>query len=290
MGQDDSMASDTFRIVPRGSFSWPAAFDCLTRFPPLRHVWKGSEDEVRLALLADGDLEPVGVRLRFDGDLHGTLEGGGGGARTRAVERQVARIFSLDHDGAGWDELPVSRIYPGLRPVCFSSPYEAACWAIISQRISRDMAARIVSELVAEHGSFPSPKKLANVHAVRGLAAVKIDRLRAVALAASAGELDAERLRALGDEAGPASLRCIPGIGPFWSSGIYLRACGIRDVFPDEPLSVAALARAYGLGRSSSAAELREITECFRPFRMWACFLLRAADARGLLASSPLAA
>jgi DNA-3-methyladenine glycosylase II len=77
-----------------------------------------------------------------------------------------------------------------------------------------------------------------------------------VARAALDGRLDAERLRALGPVAGPASVRGIRGIGEFWSSGIYLRGCGIVDVFPDEPL---------------------------RPYRMWAAFLLRVAAGQGIV-------
>lgn len=282
------MSKSTFELAPRGSFSWSAAFSVLTRFSPLGHVWAGTEREVRLSLLSDGDLAPVTVTLEWDGALRGRVSDP---SRVETVARQVARIFSLDHDGAGWHAMleraprlrEVAGLLPGLRPVCFSSPYEAACWAIVSQRISKTQAARVVAGLVAEHGSFPTPEKLLRLEQVRGLAPVKVDRLHAVAAAARGGVLDAERLRALGDDEGPASLRAIPGIGPFWSSGIYLRACGIRDVFPDEPLSVAALARVHGLGPSPSAEEIRRVTDTFRPFRMWACFLLRVADGRGLL-------
>lgn len=285
---DGSMTTHAFRIVPRGAFSWSAAFSSLTRFPPLGHVWKGTERDVKLSLLADVDFAPVDVHLRFAGGaLHGLVSDA---SRTEVVEKQVARIFSLDHDGTGWDEIAVERIYPGLRPVCFASPYESACWAIISQRISKQQAARAVASLVETHGHFPTPEKLRRVRNVKGLASVKIDRLRAVATAALDGALEAKLLRMLGDEEGPASLRRIPGIGPFWSSGIYLRACGIKDVFPDEPLSIAALARLYRLGPSPSREVISEITDRFRPFRMWACFLLRVADARGLLDSTSFAA
>lgn len=269
---DGSMPTHAFRIVPRGPFSWPLAFSVLERFPPLAHVWSGTERDVRLSLLADGDFSPVDVHLRFAGGaLHGVASDA---TRTPIVERQVARIFSLDHDGTGWRH--------GLRPVCFTSPYEAACWAIVSQRIHKQQAARIFAGLVEEHGHFPTPAELLDVREARGVAAAKIDRLHGVARAALAGELDADRLRSLGDDEAPARLRRIPGIGPFWSSGIYLRACGIRDVFPDEPLALAALARAYELGEAPSADAVRAVTDSFRPFRMWACFLLRVADARGV--------
>lgn len=176
-----------------------------------------------------------------------------------------------------WDALPIASLVPGLRPVCFSSPYEAACWAIVSQRISKEQAARVFADLAARHGHFPTPAELLRVQHVRGLAANEIARLHAVAGAALRRVLDAERLRALGDVEGPESLRALPGIGPFWSSGIYLRACGIRDVFPNEPRSVEALAKMVGLGRAPCAADVQRAAEAFRPFRMWACFSLRVA-------------
>lgn len=184
---------------------------------------------------------------------------------------------------------------PGLRPLNFTSPYETAAWGIISQRISMRQAASIKAALIAEHGHrlrvagepvscFPGPERLATVRSVAGLSAQKVERLNGVARAALAGKLDADRLRALGDEAGPASLREIPGIGPFWASGIYLRGCGVVDVFPEEPISIAALGNLYGLGDSPSPQEIDRLTSLYRPFRMWVCFLLRVAASRGLIA------
>jgi 3-methyladenine DNA glycosylase/8-oxoguanine DNA glycosylase len=104
-----------------------------------------------------------------------------------------------------------------------------------------------------------------------------------VARAALAGLLDAERLRALGPEAAPASLRGIRGIGEFWSRAIYLRGCGIVDAFPDEPLSVAALGHLHGQGDRPAPDVLRALAEPLRPYRMWACFVLRVAAGRGLV-------
>jgi DNA-3-methyladenine glycosylase II len=187
------------------------------------------------------------------------------------------------------------RALPGLRPVNFTSPYETAAWAVISQRISMRQAAAIKARLLEAHGhalrvaghdvtSFPTPERLLRVASVPGLAAEKVERLHGVARAALAGLLDADRLIELGPVAGPESVRVIPGIGPFWSSGIYLRGCGIVDEFPDsEPISVAALGRLHGLGDQPSAEQIQELTDKFRPFRMWVCFLLRVAAGRGLI-------
>jgi DNA-3-methyladenine glycosylase II len=286
-------------IEPRGPFSWPAALDVLGNFAPTRHHPRRPLTGVTLAFPLDRTFAPTAVALRFEnGSLRGEVAGT---ADLEAVSRQVARIFSLDHDGSDYPAVArrdpaVGRLMtalPGLRPVCFTSPYETAAWGVISQRISMRQAAAIKEGLIAEHGhpiqvageevrSFPEPERLLQVPAL-GLSAEKVERLRGVARAALDGLLDAERLRTLGDEAGPASLLRIPGVGPFWSQGIYLRGCGIKDVFPREPLSIAALGHLHRLGDRPEPDILRQLTDAYRPFRMWVCFLLRVAAGRGLV-------
>jgi len=248
----------------------------------------------------DRDYEPVAVALRFeDGALLGEVAGTD---RVAAVTAQVARIFSLDVDGSGYPQLarrdpalePVMAAFPGLRPVCFTSPYETAAWAILSARISMAQAARVQDRLIHELGtrlrvagedawSFPTPERLLEVRDLPGAAPEKVVRLQGVARAALDGRLDPARLRELGDVAGPESLRSIRGIGPFWSSGIYLRGCGIADVFPEEPLSVAALGQLHGLGDRPDPGTLKRLTDAYAPYRMWACFLLRVAAGRGII-------
>jgi DNA-3-methyladenine glycosylase II len=240
------------------------------------------------------------VALRWrDGAVRGEVSGSD---RLGAVARQVGRTFSLDHDGSGFPEVGVrdpklGRLMgtlPGLRPVCFTSPYEAAAWAVISGGTSMARAAAVQDRLLSDHGrrlrvgggevfAFPEPGRLLRVTSVPGLGAEKVARLHGVARAALDGLLDAERLRALGPEAAPASLRTIRGIGDFWSHGIYLRGCGVVDVFPDEPLSVAALGHLHGLGDRPAAEVLEALTEPLRPYRTWACFLLRVAAGLGIV-------
>ena len=114
---------------------------------------------MRLAFLVDGDLEtPAGVAVTQDGDtLHLAIESA---ADHGVVAAQVARILSVDHDAAGFGELgrrdPVigalQTAAPGLRPVLFHSPYEAALWSVVSARRPRTQAARLRERLAAEHG------------------------------------------------------------------------------------------------------------------------------------------
>lgn len=289
-----------FVIQPRGPFSWNAALDVLAGFPPLQHHSSSSSERVRLTFPLDGDFTPVAVALWDDnGDVRGEVVGT---ENIEAVAAQVARIFSLDYDGSDYpavgDRNPeigrLMQAFPGLRPPCYTSPYETAAWGIISQRINMRQAARIQDRLIQEHGHrlsvagedvtcFPTPDRLLDLENFPGLSAEKVERLRAVAQAALEGVLDAERLRALGNDGAIQELRAIRGIGPFWAATIYLRGCGIVDVFPDEPQAIEALGRVHGLSQTPDMDEVQRLTEAYRPFRMWVCFLLRVAAGRGLI-------
>jgi DNA-3-methyladenine glycosylase II len=287
-------------IHANGPFNWAASLDVVERFGPVKRYAASGQDPLRITFLLDGTFEPTAAAIRpttdgLDAEFAGT-------AHADAAARQVARIFSLDHDGTGFAALGerdpafgrIQAALPGLRPVNFPSPYECAAWAVISQRISMQQAAVIQDRLIAAHGTtleiageavrvFPAPARLLEVDDVASLPAEKVARLHSVAQAALDGILDANRLRALGDVDGPASVRAIRGIGPFWASGIYLRPGGILDVFPDEPIAIAALGALHGLGDRPSTADIERLTEAYRPYRMWACFLLRVAANRGLI-------
>jgi DNA-3-methyladenine glycosylase II len=294
------IGTSTFELTAVGAFSWEQACQFVANFPPLRRNWTGTGDPLRIAFLLDSTFEPVAVALRWDGArLHGEVAGT---ADVAAASRQVARIFALDQDGTGFADIGrrdpaiagIMDTFAGLRPVSFTSPYECAAWGVLSQRISMRQASAIQDRLVAAYGTrldvgggeawaFPTPERLAQLTDFAGLSSVKVERLRAVARAALDGLLDVDRLRTLGPVDGPAALRTISGIGPFWSSGIYLRSCGVADEFPEEPLSVAALGILHGLGERPDADTVARITDLYRPYRMWAAVLLRVAANRGAI-------
>src|SRR5947207_10354317 len=227
-----SPAAERSRIVARGPFSWAESLDVMEHFGPVaRHAGSGI-DPLRMTFALDGTFEPVGAAIwpvegGLDVEIVGTRDAG------RAVG-QVARIFSLDHDGTGFEALgrrdpafgALQAARPGLRAVCFTSPYECAAWAVISQRISMRQAATIQDRLILEHGTtlevagetvraFPTPRRLLAIEGLAGLPAEKIERLHAVGLAALDGLLYVDRLRSLGPLEGPKALLAIRGIGPF---------------------------------------------------------------------------
>jgi DNA-3-methyladenine glycosylase II len=269
--------------------------------PGLRHQSARAGNVLALSFLADKTFAPIAVRLDLqDGELTGEIvESSAEQLKAGAVAKQVARILSLDHDATTYPEVgkrdpaigKLMETLPGLRPINFSSPYECAVWAVLSQRINTTQAASIKRRLMVTHGTtfkvgsvevgcVPSPETLLTIETFSGMPAVKLERLHRVAQAALDGLLDADHLISLGDKAQDA-VRAISGIGAFWSQAIYMRTCGVTDVWPEEPLSNAALGALHGLGNEPSAKDIARITETYRPWRTWVAVLVRFAAGRG---------
>jgi DNA-3-methyladenine glycosylase II len=287
----------TFVFSPRGPYSLAASIRYLEGFAPAAYD-SGSATTLEMAFCVDGYWDPVAVRVHEEtGAVHGTVHGGDAvapRAMTAAVE-QVERILSLDIDGRGFPDIArhdpvVAQLqarYPGLRPVCFWSPYEAAAWSVIGQRIRIVQAAAIKARITAEYGetidvggrivrAFPSPAKLVQLSTINGLSETKVQRLRGVAEAALGGTLGATRLRLLPRSQAFEELTAIPGIGPFSAELILLRGAGDPDFTPTaEPRLARAMAMAYGLKAPPDAADIAEISEVWKPYRTWVALLLR---------------
>jgi DNA-3-methyladenine glycosylase II len=256
---------------------------------------------MRMAFCLDGGYDrAVGVAARQDGDrltLEVVTEDGPLTAdELETVRCQVARVVSLDHDGAAFDRLcradpalaAVHARAPGFRPALFYSPYEAAVWSIVSARRPRSQGIALRLRLAEVAGTafnvagvptlaVPTPSRLLEVDSVPGLPADRIPRLHAVAEAARDGRLVADRLRALPPDEARAELQQLPGIGPFYSSLVLIRACGHADLpAPEEPHSRSAIQAAYGLDHEPTADEVLRIAEGWRPFRTWVTVMLRA--------------
>ena len=246
----------------------PAALTGQPAGPGLRAVfcaegdWRRAEAEVtqagataRLAVKGDGDLE--------------------------AAAAQVRRFLALDVDAEGWLEVgcrdPViagaQAQLPGLRPCGFHSPYEAATWAVLAQRLRIIQAARLRGELIARHGedgAFPAPHILAR--AGLDLPGRKSEYLRAVAEAALEGLLDGAALRALDPDEAIQRVRQVKGLGPFAAELVVARGANAPDALPRHERRLdAEIAERYGPGHT-----LAEVSQAWRPYRTWAAVHLRA--------------
>jgi DNA-3-methyladenine glycosylase II len=295
------MPDQSFSITPSGPFSLAEA----ATFGFGQRQDDGFDGVMRLAFCVDGYDGHAGVEVRQDatpagaGTVHCTVLSAGPADPGR-VRRQVARVLSLDHDGAQFmlvgERDPVigalQAAAPGLRPPLFYSPYEAAAWSVLSSRRPARQMMGVRDRLSQAHGpvfelagrplaAFPAPAALLAVESFPDIPDDKMRRLHGVASAALEGCLDAGHLQQLGPEAAMEQLQAINGIGPFYSSLIVIRGTGFADVLAvNEPRALALVARLYGLDADPSPEQFRALAEPWRPFRTWAVVLIRAAGGR----------
>ncbi|GIH64803.1 DNA-3-methyladenine glycosylase family protein [Microbispora siamensis] len=286
------MTSHGFTLTAEGPFDLGATL-CFVEDWPATSGLPSDGRALRFAYCAESDWLPIGVTVTAAPDGVAVVTTRAAGPRIRG---EVARILSLDVDGSGFAEAgeadPVlgdlQRKSPGLRPLCFWSPWEAACWAVIVQRSSMLIAARLKQRIAERFGAkvvvdgetyaaFPPPMTLLQAGGL-GLPAQKEEWLRGLARAALDGVLTAEHLRAIDPQEALAELRALPGVGPFSAGLILIRGAGAPDAFPgDEPRLFAILREAYGLPDDAPPAAYRKVAEAWRPYRSWASFLFRAS-------------
>ena len=129
--------------------------------------------------------------------------------------------------------------------------------------------------------ALPAPSRLATLADLPGLPAERIPRLQAIAAAAQRGDLDVDRLVALGPAAAQQAVQELPGIGPFYSALIVVRACGFVDVLPtDEARSRKSVHDLYGITTPMTDGQYATFAERWRPYRTWAVVLIQAAAHR----------
>jgi DNA-3-methyladenine glycosylase II len=306
---------ESFVIQPAGPFSLEEA--ALFGFGQ-RHDDR-FDGTMRLAFCVDGYTAHAGVALTQapDGSVRATVSAGSGGP-VDVIAQQVARVLSLDHDATGYAALArqdpvIDRLMhaaPGLRPPLFYSPYEAALWAVLSQRRSAATSTRWRQRLSQAAGasfevagtemwSVPTPEAIlelgaAGVSAAAGVEVARAERVVGVAEAARAGLLDAGPIAAVArrsEDDARRSLIAIPGIGPFYADLIVIRASGVTDVLPvNEPRFLALMGTLYGHSGPFEATEAARQAEAWRPWRTWVAVLFRAAGPRVLAAGSDAAA
>lgn len=284
-----------FELEPSGPYSLASSVRFLEGFAPARYEGDGS-DHLRFAFFADGlDLGEQVAGALLNSEDNKVIVQTYGEATPETVRDQVERILSLDTDGRAFPEVgrrdPVvgqlQERYPGLRPVLFYSPYEAAAWAIIGSRIRIVQAAKIKARIAEKLGkmvevdgkeeyAFPGPSSLLALGSFPGLSERKVGYLRALARAALEGKLEATYLRTLPAAEALAQLKELPGIGDFSAELVLLRGAGVPDRLPvHEPRLARAVAMAYGLRETPTAEELDDIFEGWRPYRTWVALHLR---------------
>ena len=149
--------------------------------------------------------------------------------------------------------------------------FETLVAIVLEQQVSLGSAAAAVARLRAAAGAI-DPARVAALGEpgarAAGLTRQKARFVVGLATATLGGELDLEALATADDDAAPAALMALVGVGR-WTADIYLLMALCRpDIWPDGDLALAtALARLKALDRRPTAEEQRGIVETWRPWR-----------------------
>ncbi len=173
---------------------------------------------------------------------------------------------------------------PGARVPGTWDPFEISVRAIVGQQVSVAGATTVMGRLASMFGTksdlgllFPTPEQLAELDPT----ALPMPRTRALAIKGLAertrdGDIDfscdSTELR--------DSLLSIHGIGEWTAQYIAMRASGDPDAFPANDLVLVKMARQHL--DVSGPAELIIRSECWRPWRAYACIHLWRAASGGV--------
>jgi DNA-3-methyladenine glycosylase II len=272
------MTQTTTQVTVAGPWSLATSKQFWESFAPTALTASSADAPLQTTFCVEGDWQRAEatvsqhasiahIAVRGDGDLD-------------AATAQVCRFLSLDVDARSWPQIgtrdPIigdaqARL-PGLRPCGFHSPYEAAAWAVLSQRIRIVQAAALRKRLIdryGEGGAFPPPAAVRRLDL--DLPGRKTEYLHAVADAALDGALDGATLRAMDPIDAVEAVRQVKGLGPFAAELVVVRGANAPDALPrNERRLEAEVAERYG-----SSASLEAVADTWRPFRSWAAVHLR---------------
>ena len=294
-----TLHTTTGSLAPAPPFDFDKSLDFLGFFAPTEGEQVLAERALAKAVLIHGQIVVFEIAVsgsteqpRLDYALHSDQQFGD--TMRAAAEDRIAFFLSLHDDlrpfyAIGLGDPPfvpvIERLY-GYHQVKFLTPFENACWAVLTQRTPIPIAKQLKQALSERFGArltigdqryaaFPEPARLAAADLAELLELVgnprRAEYLQAVS-AAFAG-IDEAWLRAAPYAEVEAWLRAIKGLGAWSTTFVLLRGLGRMEQLPvGEARLGQAAAKVYG--RALSNEELAAITERYGVYRgYWAHYL-----------------
>ena len=186
------------------------------------------------------------------------------------------------------DFAPIIEILYGYHQVKFLTPFENACWAVLTQRNPMKLAQKTKQALIEKYGNqlevhgeiyraFPEPIQIAVADYDEILELIRNDRRveYLISTARAFSQVDEEFLKSAPDEEVEARLRNIKGIGEWSATFVMIRGLGRMENVPLTELRLLeAASKVYGHGKELSHEELKHLAERYGQWQgYWAHYL-----------------
>ena len=214
----------------------------------------------------------------------------------KAVAERITFFLSLEDDLQPFyrigqedaDFAPIIDNLYGYHQVKFLTPFENACWAVLTQRNPMNMAQKTKQALIEKYGSklevhgnvyraFPEAIQIVVADYDELMQVIRNDRRTEylIATARAFSEIDDEFLRTAPDEEVEAWLRSIKGIGEWSATFIMIRGLGRMEHIPlSEERQLTAASKVYGHGKEISREELKDLANRYGRWQgYWAHYL-----------------
>ena len=299
------MYQETGTLTPTPPFDFSKSLQFLGIFGPTKNEQTVSTHSLTKAISIDGQT------VVFQLTSIGTTEKPGleytlfsakpfSQAMENAVVECITFFLSLKDDlqpfyrlgRADPDFAPIIEHLYGYHQVKFLTPFENACWAVLTQRNPMKIAQQTKQALVEKYGSslevsgsvywaFPEPMQIAVVDESELSKTIRNDRRTEylVAAARAFSEADEEFLKTASDEEVEAWLRNIKGIGEWSATFIMVRGLGRMERVPlTEARLFEAASRVYGHGEELSRADLKRLADKYGLWQGYWAHYIRVAS------------
>ncbi len=288
-------------LRPVAPFDFDQALDFIGAFPPMHSEQVVSEKSLKRAAWASQT--PVAFKLTATGtveepELHYELHSDDplSEADVAALVRRIETYLSVYDDLRRFYELvdsdppfaPVKRELYGYHQVKFLTPFENACWTILSQRnrlvIARQMKRSMIEEFSAavefegrQYWPFPGAKEVVRA-SVEDLTTLLRNSRRAEYIHGAAvafSEVDEAFLREGSYEEVSRWLHTIPGVGAWSATFVMIRSLGRMERIPYGDNTLMNLAGyVYGDGQPLSAEDVQRLADHYGDLQgYWAHYL-----------------
>jgi len=302
MIHERGLHSEEGSLRPTPPFDFAKSLDFLGMFPPMQEDRTVSEVSLTKAIRVGGrtivfQLKPTGTikmpALRYTLFSDHPFSHG----LTDVILDRISFFLSLNDDLDQFYRIaindpnfaPVLQKLYGLHQVKFLTPFECACWAVLSQRNQLNAARKAKQALLERFGTslevnghvyraFPEPGQLAETSNEDLKQLIRHERREdyLAHITKAFTEVDERFLRTGEYDKVEDWLKNIRGIGEFSSRLIMLRGLGRMDKLAVEKRLIAAAGRVYG--RPMKEQRLHVIGEKYgRAKGYWAYYLRTAA-------------